>query len=35
MSSEYYKKLIYQMLKRIDDVDTLRKIYTFIKALTE
>lgn len=32
---EKYKRLIYQMLKEINDVNVLKKIYTFIKVFTE
>lgn len=32
---EMYKRLIYQMLEKINDVSILKKIYTLIKVFVE
>lgn len=34
MKSEQYKKIIIQMVNKIDEIDILIKVYTVIKTLT-
>ena len=33
MKSEQYKKIIIQMIQKIDDIDILIKVYTIVKYL--
>lgn len=33
MKSEQYKKIIIQMIQKIDDIDILIKVYTVVKYL--
>ena len=33
MKSEQYKKIIIQMMQKIDDIDILIKVYTVVKYL--